>query len=575
MHRFSLSLAILLISLGNLGLLPATARAQVANSDATNATNDESPSAAKSESNAEAVVAEAVVAEATAAPRSETSETNETSAPPDGDAPSNSEVEGEAPSEETPPAEKAEEADADVLAGHSGHGEVFNEGPRQRAYLLEGMGDIDFPATTASEEAQAFINQGVAQLHGFWYFESERSFRQAAALDPDCAIAYWGMAMSNMGNEKRAKGFIAEAMSRKESATDRERKYIEALNAYLEAGRDKRRERAETYTSALEKILYDYPDDIEAKALLALQLWNNRSAGLKIQSHLAVDALLQQIFAEAPLHPAHHFCIHLWDYERPEKALASSAACGPSLPGIAHMWHMPGHIYSRLKRYPDAVWQQEASARVDHAHMMRYGVLPDQIHNFAHNNEWLIRNLIYLGRIGDAIDLAKNMIELPRHPKYNVLTKSGCSASHGRTRLFEVLATFEMWEELIQLADRPYLEPTEIDREQVKRLRYLGVAYLGTGRTEQGEEVLEELRTRLAKEQEARDQAVSKATDEFDEKNPESQETPAEQAEPGEVEPAESPEGESPEGTAQIETTQPKTRQPRTSQLRTRQLRTR
>src|SRR5690606_16606790 len=115
----------------------------------------------------------------------------------------------------------------------------------------------------------------------------------------------------------------------------------------------------------------------------------------------------------------------------------------------------------------DAVWQQEASARVDHEHMMRYGVLPDQIHNFAHNNEWLIRNLIYLGKIGDAIDLATNMIELPRHPKYNVLTKSGCSASYGRTRLFEVLSTFEMWDEMIAYCESEYLEPTEIDREQV------------------------------------------------------------------------------------------------------------
>jgi hypothetical protein len=146
-----------------------------------------------------------------------------------------------------------EKVETPLLAGHSAHGEVFNEGPRQRAYLLEGMGNVEFPATTSSQEAQAFINQGVAQLHGFWYFESERSFRQAAALDPSCATAYWGMAMSNLGNEKRAKGFIAEAMSRKEAASEREQKYIDALHAYLEAGKDKKQERAEAYTSALEK----------------------------------------------------------------------------------------------------------------------------------------------------------------------------------------------------------------------------------------------------------------------------------------------------------------------------------
>ena len=105
------------------------------------------------------------------------------------------------------------------------------------------------------------------------------------------------------------------------------------------------------------------------------------------------------------------------------------------------MWHMPGHTYSKLKRYQDAAWQQEASARVDHAHMMRDRVMPDQIHNFAHNNEWLTRNLNYLGRVNDAVALAKNMIELPRHRKTTPWPspdspidygKRG-SASYGRT----------------------------------------------------------------------------------------------------------------------------------------------
>jgi hypothetical protein len=114
-----------------------------------------------------------------------------------------------------------------------------------------------------------------------------------------------------------------------------------------------------------------------------------------ITSHHAVNALMSEVFAVNPLHPAHHYRIHLWDGVRAENALHSSAMCGPSLPAVAHMWHMPGHIYSKLHRYADAVWQQEASARVDHRHMIEARLLPDQIHNFAHNNEWLIRNLIF------------------------------------------------------------------------------------------------------------------------------------------------------------------------------------
>lgn len=77
------------------------------------------------------------------------------------------------------------------LPGHSYHGAIFDEGPRQKAYLMGTCGDVSFPATSKNPEVQAFINQGIAQLHGFWYLEAERSFRQAATLDPDCAIAYW------------------------------------------------------------------------------------------------------------------------------------------------------------------------------------------------------------------------------------------------------------------------------------------------------------------------------------------------------------------------------------------------
>jgi hypothetical protein len=88
-----------------------------------------------------------------------------------------------------------------IQPGHSLHGEVFDEGPRQKAYLMSNTGKVNFPTSSKVPECQQFINQGVGQLHGFWYFEAERSFRQAAALDPNCAIAYWGMAMSNTNNE--------------------------------------------------------------------------------------------------------------------------------------------------------------------------------------------------------------------------------------------------------------------------------------------------------------------------------------------------------------------------------------
>ena len=350
------------------------------------------------------------------------------------------------------PAKAEPESDGDgPAAGHSYHGEAFNEGPRQAAVLIEGMSPIKFETSAKTPAAQKFIEQGIAQLHGFWYLEAERSFRQAAKEDSELAIAYWGMTMANANNTSRARDFIDNAMKlSKTNTTRRETLYIEALDRLIpkpkkddkkpdrEAEREEKKKRTERYLSDMERLLHDFPDDTEARALLALQLWLAERSGVKITSRYAVNALLGEVFTANPMHPAHHYRIHLWDSARPNNAIESAAMCGPASPGIAHMWHMPGHIYSKLKRYNDAAWQQEASARVDHAHMIRTRLMPDQIHNFAHNNEWLVRNLIHVGRVQDALDLSRNLVSLPQHPRYNSWNKRG-SYKYGRQRLMQTL----------------------------------------------------------------------------------------------------------------------------------------
>jgi len=404
--------------------------------------------------------------------------------------------------------------------GHSFHAEAFNEGPRQAAYLMAGMGNINWKSSTPSPMAQRFLDQGLSQLHGFWYFEAERSFRQAAAIDPECAIHYWGIARANVENPERSAGFIEQAIRRIDSANKLERRLIEAwskrvkdwpsppkdatsdqaaTNADAKGSkhkkkpksppvtdeiRDRRKQRLKDYAKELEDIAVDYPNDIEVKAMLVLQYWQNQSQGIEIQSHLAIDALLSEIFRINPRHPAQHFRIHLWDYRKEELAISAAAACGPSAPGIAHMWHMPGHTYSRLNRYFDAAWQQEASARVDHAHMMRDRVMPDQIHNYAHNNEWLIRNWLNLGAVSRAIELSKNMIELPRHPKYNAPDGNG-SASLGRQRLLQSLRMYRRWDKMIDLVNSCYLNGAENTLEHEESLGLKGIALAELGKVDE------------------------------------------------------------------------------------------
>lgn len=396
------------------------------------------------------------------------------------------------------------------LAGHSSHGEAFNEGPRQAAYLISGTGKIDFKVTTQSRKAQKFFEQGVGQLHGFWYFEAERSFRQAAALDPDCAMNYWGMAMANLKNKERRLGFIEEAVKRKEAVSKKEAMWIEAFAAYLADDKKKDKDKRGDLVKALEAMVKAFPEDLEPKAFLALQYWDNRSKGWPIKDYSKVENLLNEVLAAEPMHPCHHYRIHLWDYKDAAKALNSAARAGQASPGIAHMWHMPGHIFSRLKRYRDAIWQQEASARVDHAHMMRDGVMPDQIHNFAHNNEWMIRNLNFVGRAHDAIALAKNMTELPQHPKYNTSSKRG-SANYGRNRLMDTLVNYELWPQLISLSDTVYLSPIDNEDDTIKRTHLLGLAYFDQGRFDEARAQIPPLEALLAKREKARDKAVEEA----------------------------------------------------------------
>ena len=404
----------------------------------------------------------------------------------------------------------AKSAEKNTTEGHSYHGEAFNEGPRQQAYLMQGMGRVRFPITTNKQEAQLFFTQGVSQLHGFWYFEAERSFRQAAMLDPDCSMAYWGMAVANRNNAERAKKFITAAKERRKHASKREKLWIDSEVNYWADTKKNEKDRRRKMVRDLETIIFDFPEDIEAKAFLAVWLWQSSYKGLTISSHMTINMLIEDVLDIEPMHPCHHFRIHLWDGEKPERALVSAANCGQSSPGIAHMWHMPGHIYSKLKRYQDAVWQQEASARVDHAHMIKDRILPDQIHNFAHNNEWLIRNLNFLGRINDAVGLAKNMIELPHHPNINTLAKPDSpteygkrgSARYGRTRLIETLLRYEMWEEIIQLSQTVYLSDTTIPEEQAKRLAAIGVAHYSLGQADKGAQALkdlEKIKTQLKK----------------------------------------------------------------------------
>ena len=384
-----------------------------------------------------------------------------------------------------------------IEPGHSHQGHSFNEGPRQTAQLMGNTGKVTLPIKTTWPQGQAFFDQGLGQLHGFWYYEAERSFREIAAHDPECAMAYWGMAMANWENPKRAKSFIDKANALADQSDKHAQAYIATQLNYLDGNPSDEKARRQEMIHDLEDLVHDFPDDIEAKAILASRIWQfaYKPPIIPIGSHESVDALLQQVLARNPMHPAHHYRIHLWDKRKAARALDSAAKLGFTAPAIAHMWHMPGHIYSNLHRYEDAAWHQQASARVDHAHMQEHLLLPDQIHNYAHNNEWLARNWINLGNRPAAFEMAKSLLANPRHPKLNTVEGKAHSYRYGRMRLIEILEKFELWDQALQLTTSEWLEPLENPEHELPRLRLIALAHFELGNKENLEQTLTQLET--------------------------------------------------------------------------------
>ena len=125
--------------------------------------------------------------------------------------------------------------------------------------LMQGIGTTSLKITTNSPEAQAYFNQGLALTHCFWDFEAYRAFKEAARLDPNCGIAYWGMSLANETlNPGRAKQFAAEAARHKTGLTEREQLYIDAIG------------KADGYRKLQER----YPDDLEARAFEVWRVWH-------------------------------------------------------------------------------------------------------------------------------------------------------------------------------------------------------------------------------------------------------------------------------------------------------------
>src|SRR3954462_7124327 len=257
----------------------------------------------------------------------------------------------------------------------------------------EKLGIVNFE-TSCNPEAQSRFNQGMLYQHSFWYRASQKVFEDALKADPECGIAYWGIALSLLWNphatppaKNLAEGASVIARGKTVGAkTQRERDYIDALGTmYADYEKVDHRTRLLAYAKAMEQLAQRYPNDDEAQIHYALALNTSASPADKTYaSQLKGAAILEPIAERQPQHPGvSHYLIHLFDYPPiAEKGLNAARRYAKIAPAAAHAQHMPSHIFTRVGHWSESIASNAEAARVakesrdfhDQLHAMDYQV---------------------------------------------------------------------------------------------------------------------------------------------------------------------------------------------------------
>ncbi|MGH9379939.1 MAG: hypothetical protein ACRD2Z_04935 [Thermoanaerobaculia bacterium] len=243
----------------------------------------------------------------------------------------------------------------------------------------ERLGTVRFPVS-CGEAAARHAQRGLALLHHMTYEDARDAFAAAVEADPECAMGYWGQAMTfvhplwsdppSEADFEHARVLLEEAASRGEKA-GWESAYVVAAQGYFAAGWDgDERDNLAAFKTGWEQVHRDFPDDPEATGLYALSLLATADpADRTYAQQVQAGALTEGVLKRIPDHPAgHHYTIHAYDYPPlAEKALAAAQNYGRIAPEVPHALHMPSHIFTRLGRWPDVIEWNDRSAAAAYA----------------------------------------------------------------------------------------------------------------------------------------------------------------------------------------------------------------
>lgn len=393
--------------------------------------------------------------------------------------------------------------------------------PLLPAKLLPGMGETDMPVTTTSEEAQRFFNQGVSQMHSFWFLEAERSFLQAAELDPEMAMAYWGIAVSAAGDYRpafqlirdptdggrqaappvapdavqrtangaavdgrtRAREAIARAMSLRDKVSPRERLYIEAQAARRAPdGGDA------AHIAALRKLVAAYPDDLEAKSMLGLALLDGYDSVTKAPRTNTTEGttLLHEVVDRNDNHfGAHHYLIHGWEGSTtPEKAWRACQRYPELVTNIPHALHMPGHIYAQSDKIDEAIEAFDEAAANELKWMEADVLYP--IGHHGHNVHFLVHSLNLDGRFKDSLTRVQHLMSFKESPRERAGSGQRSPYRQGYYGLVKTLVRFERWDLILDGTTIPVYDKPE---QRAWRAWAMGLAHAAQGRLDEARAV--------------------------------------------------------------------------------------
>jgi tetratricopeptide (TPR) repeat protein len=250
---------------------------------------------------------------------------------------------------------------------------IAEDAPQSSVGAQAQLGQVDFPVSCAPAAQQPF-NRAVAILHSFWYEEAIKAFGAVTETDADCAMGYWGMAMSDWtplwATPTEAALKTGSAAVRRAQAigakTDRERDYIEAIATfYRDYDKFDHRTRSGAYAQVMEQLYVHYPDDREAAIFYALALDATALPSDKTYSNQRkAAAILEKIFVERPNHPGvAHYLIHSYDSAPlAEHGLPAAICYAKIAPSVPHALHMPSHIFTRLGQWQDSIRSNRAAS---------------------------------------------------------------------------------------------------------------------------------------------------------------------------------------------------------------------